>query len=121
MDVPTADQLLAHPRCGASWEGFALEQVLRLSLPDEAWFWAAHQGPELDLMLVRGQRRVGVEFKRSHAPQVTRSMRTAAELLQLDALYVVYPGRHRFALGAGIEAVPLEALLRDGSAASPGA
>lgn len=118
MDVPTADQLLAHPRSGASWEGFALEQVLRLSLPDEAWFWAAHQGPELDLLLVRGQRRVGVEFKRSHAPQVTRSMRSAAELLQLDALYVVYPGRHRFALGAGIEAVPLEALLRDGSAAS---
>ena len=121
MDVPTIGQLLAHPRCGASWEGFALEQVLRLSRPDEAWFWAAHQGPELDLLLVRGQRRVGVEFKRSHTPQVTRSMRTAAELLQLDALYVVYPGRHRFALDTGIEAVPLEALYRDASPASPGA
>jgi predicted AAA+ superfamily ATPase len=119
MDVPTAGQLLAHPRCGASWEGFALEQVLRLSRPDEAWFWAAHQGPELDLLLVRGQRRVGVEFKRSHTPQVTRSMRTAAELLQLDALYVVYPGHHRFALGSGVEAVPLEALYRDGSSAPP--
>jgi len=111
MDVPSPEQLLAHPRCGASWEGFALEQVLRLARPDEAYFWATHQGAELDLLLVRGSRKVGVEFKRSEAPQVTRSMRIAADDLGLDALYVVYPGPHRFPLAAGIEAVPLAALL----------
>lgn len=111
MDVTTMPQLLAHPRYGASWEGFALEQVLRVARPDEAYFWATHQGAELDLLLLKGSRRIGVEFKRADAPQVTRSMRIAAEDLRLDALYVVYPGDHRFRLAEGIEAVPLWAVL----------
>jgi uncharacterized protein len=117
MDVATLEQLLAHPRCGASWEGFALEQVLRLARPDEAFFWATHQGAELDLLMLRGERRVGVEFKHVDAPQVTRSMTIAAEDLQLDALYVVYPGEKRFRLAPGIEAVPLWAALGTASAA----
>lgn len=111
MDVTTLAQLLAHPRCGASWEGFALEQVLRLAKPDEAYFWATHQGAELDLLMLKGSRRAGVEFKRADAPQVTRSMRIAMQDLEIDALYVVYPGERRFALAPGIEAVPLWALL----------
>ena len=111
MDVTTLADLLAHPRCGASWEGYALEQVLRLARPDEAYFWATHQGAELDLLLLKGARRVGVEFKRADAPQVTRSMQVAMHDLKLDRLYVVYPGEHRFKLTPGIEAVPLTALL----------
>ncbi len=111
MDVGSLPALLAHPRCGASWEGFALEQVLRLAKPDEAYFWATHQGAELDLLMLNGERRVGVEFKRADAPSVTRSMRIAIDDLKLDALYVVYPGEHRFPMAAGIEAVPLRALL----------
>jgi predicted AAA+ superfamily ATPase len=111
MDVATLEQLLSHPRCGASWEGFALEQVLRLARPDEAFFWATHQGAELDLLLLKGERRVGVEFKRADSPQVTRSMAIAADDLQLDGLYVVYPGEKRFRLAPGIEAVPLWAVL----------
>jgi predicted AAA+ superfamily ATPase len=111
MDVATLEQLLAHPRCGASWEGFALEQVLRLARPDEAFFWATHQGAELDLLMLKGERRVGVEFKRADSPQVTRSMSIAGEDLQLDELYVVYPGEKRFRLAPGIEAVPLWAAL----------
>lgn len=111
MDVGSLSALLAHPRCGASWEGFALEQVLRLAKPEEAYFWATHQGAELDLLLLRGMRRVGVEFKRADAPAVTRSMRIAAEDLKLDVLYIVYPGEHRFNLAPGIEAVPLRSLL----------
>lgn len=111
MDVESLTALLAHPRCGASWEGFALEQVLRLAKPDEAYFWATHQGAELDLLILKGARRVGVEFKRADAPAVTRSMRIAVQDLKLDALYVVYPGEHRFNLARGIEAVPLRALL----------
>jgi uncharacterized protein len=109
--VRSPAQLLAHPLSGASWEGFALEQVLRLAEPDEAYFWATHQGAELDLLMFKGQQRVGVEFKRSDAPKLTPSMRIAMEDLGLDALYVVYPGPHRFQLAPRVEAVPLSALI----------
>ena len=111
MSLPTLPELLAHPRCGASWEGFALEQVLRIARPDEAYFWATHQGAELDLLMLRGSRRIGVEFKRADAPTFTRSMRIAIDDLKLDALYVVYPGEQRFRLAEGVEAVPLWAML----------
>ena len=111
MGVETFAQLLTHPKSGASWEGFALEQVLRLARPDQAWFWATHQGAELDLLMFKGARRVGVEFKRSDAPKVAPSMRIAIEDLKLDALYVVYPGAHRYRMGEGIEAVPLWSVL----------
>jgi uncharacterized protein len=104
-------QLLTHPLCGASWEGFALEQVLRIAQPDQAYFWATHQGAELDLLLFKDERRIGVEFKRSDAPRFTPSMRIAMEDLRLDALYVVYPGPHRYPLAPKVEAVPLTALL----------
>ncbi len=111
LGVRTAADLLVHPRSGASWEGFALEQVLRLAAPDEAYFWATHAGAELDLLLMRGGRRVGVEFKRADAPRMTASMHTALADLRLDELYVVYPGQHRYALAPRVEAVPLAALL----------
>ena len=114
MGVSTLPELLVHPRCGASWEGFALEQVLRLAKPDEAYFWATHQGAELDLLMLKGRQRVGVEFKRADAPKVTPSMRIAMHDLKLDALYVVYPGAHRFSLADGVEAVPLWALMPGG-------
>ena len=111
MGINQLDQLRTHPACGASWEGFALEQVIRLALPDEAYFWATHAGAELDLLLLKGCQRVGVEFKHSSNPKVTQSMRIAANDLKLDRLYVVYPGNYRYTLGEGIEAVPLGALL----------
>jgi len=108
--------LLAHPRSGASWEGFALEQTLRAADPDEAFFWATHAGAELDLLMLKRGRRVGVEFKRVDAPRLTPSMRIAMRDLKLDALQVVYPGERRYALGERIEAVPLVAfpLIRVG-------
>ena len=111
LDITTLAQLLSHPRCGASWEGFALEQVLRLAKPDEAYFWATHQGAELDLLMLKGSQRIGVEFKRADVPHVTRSMHIAMQDLALDTLYVVYPGQRRFSLAPAIEAVPLSALL----------
>jgi uncharacterized protein len=104
-------ELLAHPMCGASWEGFALEQVLNIAKPDEAYFWATHQGAELDLLMLRGQQRIGVEFKRADAPIITKSMRIAIDDLRLDKLYVVYPGLHRYPMGDGVEAVPLWAVI----------
>jgi predicted AAA+ superfamily ATPase len=114
MDVRSMVQLLTHPRAGASWEGFALEQMLRLAQPQQAFFWATHQGAELDLLMLRGNQRIGVEFKRADAPRVTPSMRIAMQDLKLDALYVVYPGEHRYRIGDGMEAVPLWALLPPG-------
>jgi predicted AAA+ superfamily ATPase len=111
LGVADMDALGRHPKVGASWEGFALDQVLRIARPDEAWFWATHGGAELDLLLTKDGRRVGVEFKRADAPQLTPSMRIAMADLALDALYVVYPGTRRYALGDRIEALPLDALL----------
>ncbi|MBL8325865.1 MAG: ATP-binding protein [Rubrivivax sp.] len=111
LGLKSLPELLAHPVCGASWEGFALEQVLRLARPDAAYFWATHNGAELDLLLFKGERRIGVEFKRADAPTMTRSMHVALADLALHALYVVYPGTLRYRLGERVEAVPLAALL----------
>ena len=111
LGIRSLPQLLTHPLSGASWEGFALEQVLRIAQPDQAYFWATHQGAELDLLLFKDERRIGVEFKRSDAPKLTPSMRIAMDDLRLDALYVVYPGPHRYNLAPQVEAVPLTALL----------
>ena len=111
MGIKTLPELVTHPRAGTSWEGFALEQILRIAQPDEAYFWATHQGAELDLLMLRGQQRIGVEFKRADAPTITKSMRIAMHDLKLDVLYVVYPGLHRYPMGEGVEAVPLWAVL----------
>jgi predicted AAA+ superfamily ATPase len=111
LGVPDADGLLTHPKSGASWEGFALEQMLRIAAPDEAYFWATHAGAELDLLMLKDGRRVGVEFKRMDAPRLVPSMRTAMKDLRLEILYVVYPGPRRYSLADRIEAVPLSALV----------
>lgn len=96
-----------------------MEQVLRLAKPDQAWFWATHQGAELDLLMIRGRQRIGVEFKRADVPKVSPSMRIAIDDLKLDALYVVYPGDHRFKMTDGIEAIPLWATLPSANLKQP--
>ena len=106
LGVATMDALQTHPRIGTSWEGFVLEKVIAESSPDEVYFWATHNGAELDLLLLRGGRRVGVEIKRVDAPRRTRSMAVAVDDLRLDALYVVYPGDTRYAIDERITAVP---------------
>jgi uncharacterized protein len=111
LGIRTSQDLLAHPISGASWEGFALEQVLKISQPDQAYFWCTHASAEVDLLLMKGQSRIGVEFKRADAPLATRSMHIAMDDLKLDKLYVVYPGQHRYPMADGIEAVPLWALF----------
>lgn len=111
MDLRSEADLQRHPRLGASWEGFALEQVLRLSRPDQAYFWATHTGAELDLLMFKFGKRVGVEFKYMDAPALTPSMRIAMADLKLDSLFVVYPGDRRYWLADNIEAVPLSAFV----------
>jgi hypothetical protein len=110
LGIHATKELLTHPRVGASWEGFALEQVLTTQSHDEAYFWATHQGAEMDLVLRGGSRLLGVEFKRADAPKVTKSMRIALEDLGLDRIAVVYPGEKRYPLADRIEAVPLQEL-----------
>ena len=100
--------LLTHPKLGASWEGFVIEQLLHAAEPDQAYFWATHQGAELDLLMLRGSRRIGVEIKRSDAPSLTPSMRIAIEDLRLNKLWVIYPGRQRYDLNKGVTAIPFD-------------
>jgi len=111
MGVTDPASLLAHPKSGASWEGYALEQVIRLARPDAAYFWSTRHGAELDLLLFRGGERVGVEFKRADAPRMTHSSHIVLRDLKLDRLYIVYPGRQRYRLAEKVEVVPLTALL----------
>jgi predicted AAA+ superfamily ATPase len=110
LGIETPHQLHAHPKVGSSWEGFALEQVLRLTRSQQAFFWATQGGAELDLLLLRDGRRFGFEFKYSERPQVSRSMRVAIDDLRLDALTVVCPGDVRATLAPGIEVVGIESL-----------
>jgi len=107
--------LLSHPKLGASWEGFVIEHVLAAEPFDEAWFWATHEGAEIDLLLRRGDRLLGVEYKRADAPKLTSSIRIALRDLGLDRVAVVYPGAQRYPLGESVEAVPLTALATPGS------
>lgn len=114
LGIKTTAELLVHPRCGASWEGFVVEEVLRCARPDAQYFWATHAGAELDLLLFVGGKRLGVAVKRSDAPGITRSMQVARQDLRLDGLCVVYPGPQRYWLADGIEVVPLADLAGNG-------
>lgn len=96
-----------HPKVGASWEGYALEEVLKSQQPDEAYFWATYQGAELDLLMFKNGKRIGVECKRKDSPTLTPSMRIALADLALDRLHVVYPGDRRYALAKNIDVIPL--------------
>lgn len=101
-----------HPKLGASWEGFALEQILSQSGDRDAYFWATHAGAELDLMLIRKGKRWGVEIKYADAPTLTKSMRIARKDLGLAHLWVVYPGKQSYPLDKGIDCVALHEALR---------
>lgn len=108
-----ADQrdLEHHPKVGASWEGYAVEEVIKAVQPDDAYYWATHNGAEIDLVLFKRGRRIGVECKRADAPTFTPSMRIALADLKLDELHVVYPGEKRYALTTKVEVVPLAQLV----------
>lgn len=110
IGLGTEKALLGHPKVGASWEGFVIEQVLAAESHDAAWFWATHQGAEIDLILCRAGRLLGVECKRADAPRLTPSIRIAIEDLGLERVAVVYPGARRYALAERVEAVPLATL-----------
>ncbi len=105
LGIADRDQLLGHPKLASSWEGFVLEHILARIGGREAYFWATHQGAELDLLVFHRGRRLGFEVKFSDAPRLSRSMRICFDDLALDSLWVVHPGEHSWPMAEGIEAV----------------
>lgn len=108
--ISTLEELESNPRLGASWEGFALEQALRQLSPAAPFFWRTHAGAEVDLVWHEGGRAYGIECKYADAPTVTRSMRSAVDDLELQHLWVVYPGDVRYDLDERVSVVPVTQL-----------
>jgi len=115
LGISTTHELMGHPKVGASWEGFVAEQIIaRLGAGDrETYFWSAHAGPELDLLVVRGNRALGFEIKLTVAPKVTKSMLSTMEYLRLPRLYVVHGGNETFPLGRRIVALAARRVWTD--------
>lgn len=115
LKIRSHAELISHPKVGASWEGFMIGEIIQhLGIrSDEAHFWATHAGAELDLLVVRGTDAIGFEIKRTVAPQVTPSMRSALDVLKLRKLYVMHAGEHTFPLTDGILAVSCQRLIDD--------
>ena len=111
LGIGSRRDLELHPKVGASWEGYAVEEILKALRPGEAYYWATHQGTEIDLLLFKRGRRIGIECKRMDAPVLTPSMRIALTDLKLDELHVAYPGDKRYALAKNVEVVPLAQLV----------
>ncbi len=103
----------SHPKLGSSWEGFALETIIQsYRAENQSYFWAAHSGAELDLLIVRGNKKIGFEFKYADAPKLTPSMRSAQSDLSLDALYVVHPSQETYQLGPTTTVLSLQAATK---------
>jgi uncharacterized protein len=113
LGIGTYDALLGHPKLGASWEGFALEQVLSVVGADEAFFWGTHSGAELDLLLMLGSKRYGVEFKCADAPVMTKSLHIALEDLKLERAWIVYPGPEDYPVHEQVRVCSLASVLKE--------
>ena len=111
LGIRTMDDLSANPKYGASWEGYIIEQVINFAEPDEVYFWATHNGAEIDLVFSKGGRMYGVEVKRADAPGLTPSMRAALEDLKLKRIAVIYPGQKRYTLHKQVDVVPFNEVL----------
>ncbi len=111
LNITDVDSLYSNPKLGASWEGFALEQILQIMRPTEAYFWSTHSGAKIDLLFFRDGKRYGVEFKFNEAPKITKSMHIAIKDLSLDYLWVIYPGAEEYPVTDKITVRPLAKLL----------
>jgi len=113
LGIRTPHDLQTHPKSGASWEGYVIEEAIKSIEPDEAYFWGTHNGAEIDLLLLKNRRRFGLECKRVDAPRLTSSMQIALEDLQLDHLAVIYPGDRSYSIAEKVTATPLSSLGMD--------
>jgi len=108
LGIRLKKDLFSHPKCGASWGGYVIEEVLKIANPDEQYFWRTHNGAEIDLVAVKDGRIFGVECKWIDAPRLTPSMRIAKDDLKLEKIIVVYPGKRRYEIAKNIHAIPLQ-------------
>lgn len=114
LDLRDFHAVTGHPQVGASWEGFAMEQIIRATRLSQAYYWATYGGAELDMFVIHKGKRYGIEFKFSEAPDKTKSMTAAIESLKLDKLLIVYPGQESWPVNETISVCPIagaEALL----------
>ena len=111
LELKTETEVLRHPYYGASWEGFVIEQLIRILEIDHPYFWATHQGAEIDLVFNKGGQMFGVEIKRADAPQITPSMKNALEDLKLKHIAVIYPGKKCYSINKQINVVPFGKIL----------
>lgn len=116
LTLDTRSAVLGHPKSGASWEGFAIREAVRVLSADweNCYYWATHRGAEIDLLVFSGGRRIGLECKRTSAPGMTRSMHSALADLGLDRIFVLIPGRDRFRLHERVDAVGLARACSEG-------
>jgi predicted AAA+ superfamily ATPase len=113
LGIRTEKDLYDHPKIGASWEGYAIEEIIKAISPDETFYWATQSGAELDLLMIKDGRRIGIECKRVDAPRLTPSMRTSFDSLELSRLLVIYPGTLAYPLEEKIDAMPLSRLIEN--------
>jgi predicted AAA+ superfamily ATPase len=110
LGLPDYHTLIGHPCLGASWEGFAIEQILRSFAPNDIYFWSTHSGAEIDLFFIHRGQRYGFEVTFNEAPNISKSMRIALDDLKLDHLWVVYPGQDRYPADKKITVLPLHCI-----------
>ncbi len=113
LGIPSFRMLEGHPKLGRSWEGFVIEEAIRIVGERNAFFWGTQSGAELDLLVVRNGKRYGIEVKYADAPGTSKSMRIAQQDLKLDKLLIVYPGDQRYALDEGITVIPVSQLAKE--------
>lgn len=115
LGVEKKNDLLLHPKLGASWEGFVLEEIIRVSgaNPNECYFWATHADAELDLLIIKNGKRFGFEIKYSRTPKMTRSIHVVLKDLKLEKLFVIYPGEKNFPLNEKVEVYGAEHFLKN--------
>lgn len=114
LGINHQNDLLTHPKIGASWEGYVIEEVIARENMNECWYWGTHQGAEIDLLLKYKNNLHGVEVKRTDTPKITPSIRSALKDLQLESVTIIYPGSKHFKLADNIEALPLDVLIEQG-------
>jgi predicted AAA+ superfamily ATPase len=108
LDLRDFHAVTGHPQAGASWEGFAMEQIIRKIHPSQMYYWATYSGAELDMFTIANGKRYGIEFKFSEAPDKTKSMTIAIESLTLDKLLIVYPGQESWPVNETISVCPID-------------
>ncbi len=112
LGISDYNGLLGHPKVGASWEGFVIEQVLQLIQPPTAYYWGVHGSAELDLFYILNGKRYGIEVKFSEAPEITASMHVALQDLKLDHLWVIHPGSAGYPVHERITVLPISQLAK---------